>query len=387
MVDLVLKSVQAVREGDLAFCKFITANDTGATGGHQSGFHIHKNAYPLFFDSAGEKGINKDKSVKIKWQDTFETESRCIYYGVGTRNEYRLTRFGKGFPFLREEHIGDLLVLVKKDSDFYEAFVLSADEDIETFFSLIGISSLETNKLIYKISHPSPEQQMQALFEEYIRRLREDFPSSFALAKTAREICEKVFGLKGHVNPDEQLLRFISCEYELFKTIENLRYADQVKTPFQDVESLILFANSILNRRKSRAGFSLEHHLSAIFSSHALEFGYQVVTEGNKTADFIFPGARQYHDNLFNPTGLIFLASKTTCKDRWRQILNEANRIPRKHLFTLQQGISSNQLQEMRTEGVALVVPKPYIVSFPANFRDDILTLGGFIQMVKTKQA
>ena len=45
----------------------------------------------------------------------------------------------------------------------------------------------------------------------------------------------------------------------------------------------------ILNRRKSRAGKSLEHHLSTIFHASDLKFEEQVVTEGNKKPDFIFP--------------------------------------------------------------------------------------------------
>jgi hypothetical protein len=47
------------------------------------------------------KSKNKDEFITINWQDDFETSSRFIYYGVGSRNEYRLTRFGRGFPFLR----------------------------------------------------------------------------------------------------------------------------------------------------------------------------------------------------------------------------------------------------------------------------------------------
>ena len=52
------------------------------------------------------------------------------------------------------------------------------------------------------------------------------------------------------------------------------------------------------------------------------------------------------------------LAAKTTCKDRWRQILNEAARIDVKHLLTVQEGVSSPQFREMKEEGVRLVVPK-----------------------------
>lgn len=52
------------------------------------------------------------------------------------------------------------------------------------------------------------------------------------------------------------------------------------------------------------------------------------------------------------------LGAKTTCKDRWCQVLNEADRIPNKHLFTLQRGVTRNQLQEMKDEHLTLVVPK-----------------------------
>jgi hypothetical protein len=115
MNDVLESAIKSCSESNVAFSKFITANDVGLTGGHQAGFHIHKHSWPLFFDRPGEKGQNKDIYIKIKWQNDFETESRFIYYGVGTRNEYRLTRFGRGFPFLKNENVGDLLVISKKD--------------------------------------------------------------------------------------------------------------------------------------------------------------------------------------------------------------------------------------------------------------------------------
>jgi hypothetical protein len=49
---------------------------------------------------------------------------------------------------------------------------------------------------------------------------------------------------------------------------------------------------------------------------------------------------------------------KTTCKDRWRQVLSEARRIDLKHLLTLEPAISEAQTDQMRAEGVQLVVPR-----------------------------
>jgi len=151
MTDLVEQAVNSVQKSVKSFCKFISANDCGKTGGHQSGFYIPKNSIELFFDQPGIKGTNKDKFVKIKWQNDLVTESRFIYYGTGTRNEYRLTRFGKNFPFLSDDNVGDLLVLSLVGDDLYEAFVLNNDADFEDFFSEFDLTPNETNKLIEKM--------------------------------------------------------------------------------------------------------------------------------------------------------------------------------------------------------------------------------------------
>ena len=44
---------------------------------------------------------------------------------------------------------------------------------------------------------------------------------------------------------------------------------------------------------------------------------------------------------------LRMLAVIFTCKDRWRQILNEAYRIEQCHLITLQESQSENQFREI----------------------------------------
>lgn len=89
---------------------------------------------------------------------------------------------------------------------------------------------------------------------------------------------------------------------------------------------------------------------------------------------------------LMQQNGWYFWA-KTTCKDRWRQVINEADRIPVKHLFTLQQGISSQQLQEMVAERVQLVVPHDYIRFYPKEYKASIMDLATFISFVREKTA
>ncbi len=389
MNDILTSAIQSCNDCSIAFSKFITANDTGATGGHQAGFHIHKNAWPLFLEKQGTKGQNEEVFVKIKWQNDFETDSRFIYYGVGTRNEYRLTRFGRGFPFLQESNIGDLLIIAKRDEAYFEGFVLSSDDDIEAFFTTFGISSTETNGILPKSSRLSVEAKLNLLFHQFIKKLTVDFPPTKELATAARDFFFQAYSLPREIvlaTPDKELLNWISTEFDLFKTIENDRYGELIQTPFSSVDELILTANTLLNRRKSRAGKSLEHHLSEVFNIWKLDYASQVITEDNKKPDFIFPNREAYFSEPIGSHKLIFLGAKTTCKDRWRQIVGEADRIPKKHLFTLQQGISGNQLSEMKSAGVTLVVPKPYLSSFPKEHRESILSLEEFVKFVHDTQ-
>lgn len=382
MESIVSKAIEVAQNSDLAFTKFIMPNDVGATGGHQAGFHIHKNSWSLFFDKEGTKGKNKDSFITIKWQDDFETSSRFIYYGVGTRNEYRLTRFGRGFPFLNDENIGDLLIICKVSQKYYNAFVLQTEEEIEEFFAALNISSSDTNGIIPKQFDQNPEGDLLKCFYAFLKSLKVDFPTTLSLSTNSRECYNHAFGINSKIikeNPDKEIINWLDAEFQLFKVIENDRYQDRIKVPFKTVEELIEAANTILNRRKSRAGKSLEHHLSEVFNVFKISYSTQAKTEDNKKPDFLLPGLDAYHNNRYDPDKLIMLASKTTCKDRWRQILNEADRIKTKHLFTLQQGISKNQLNEMYKHNVCLVVPKQYIATYPPEFRAKILSLNDFL--------
>lgn len=105
---IVEQAIDSVESGIHSFFRYITANDTGATGGHQAGFYIGKQAEKLLFDEPRTRGQNKEKWIEIKWQNDFVTQSRIVYYGKGTRDEYRITRFGEGFQFLTDENIGNL---------------------------------------------------------------------------------------------------------------------------------------------------------------------------------------------------------------------------------------------------------------------------------------
>lgn len=138
------QAIQEVLNDQRGFCKFLSANDTGATGGPQAGIYIPKSSTEILFSELGQKGENKDKWVKVKWQDDFVTDTRFIYYGRRTRNEYRIINFGRDFPFLTTEYTGALFVFVKADEENYLGYVLNSDDDIEIFLNAFGLSPTET---------------------------------------------------------------------------------------------------------------------------------------------------------------------------------------------------------------------------------------------------
>lgn len=388
-LELARAAIADARGADVVYCKFMTPNDTGETESHQAGLHISKLAWPLVFDTPGVKGANMDRVWEVCWNGDAFTNSRAIYYGRGTRNEYRLTRVGP--TFRGAGHTGDLLVMTRRyERGRLHVWVLEDETSVEEFLGAFALSPENTNQildvqrsLLTNLTRPRPEDRLR-LVRNFLDGLVEDaFPSTEEIAAAARAIDRALHPDTDPARePDVVLKRWADLEYGLFRAVEERVHGEQVAEGFDSLEHFVTVANSVLNRRKSRAGRSLEHHLAAIFEAAGIPFTAQPRTEGARTPDFIFPSEAAYHDARWPASRLVFLAAKTTCKDRWRQILNEADRVPHKHLFTLQQGISGAQLDEMASAGVSLVVPADNKSTFPKAHRDWILSLAQFLDLV-----
>jgi type II restriction enzyme len=268
----------------------------------------------------------------------------------------------------------------------YLGYVLSTEDEIDEFLSAFCMGPADTGAMI-NIKPIMAEAALEEAFVRYIAGLDSDFPSTSAMSFAARTIENDIYNHEADAfqDPDKKLVSWVKMEYQLFKRVEQERYLGIISKGFNTVDAFVETANSILNKRKSRAGKSLENHLAAIFDYNALRYSAQPVTEGKKRPDFIFPSEAAYHTPGYSAEKLVFLGAKTTCKDRWRQVINEANRIHDKHLITLQQGISTQQLDEMEAAGVILVVPRPYIGAYPRERQAKIWTLRKFIEFAKEK--
>lgn len=383
--DLTAKAIGAVLSGGKSYCKFLSANDSGETGGHQSGILISRTASNMLWTEQEMKQNHiLKKHGKIRWQDDYETD--CTFTWYESKNELRITGFGRGKSPLKAEFTGALFVLIKDTDEDYKGFILNTDDDIEEFLDAFGLTPAETNRPI-ELSRLNPELREKQAIDSYIENLNAAFPSSYEMSLAARRIQYEVSFKRNLAikDPDSILLKWTEEEYTLFRAIEHARYGEIVAAGFATVDDFVIMANQVLNRRKSRAGKSLEHHLAAIFDENKIQYTAQAVTEGNKRPDFLFPSETAYHDMTFAVENLCTLAAKTTCKDRWRQILNEADRLrdENKYLCTMQQGISAAQMDEMQEEKVILVVPRDYHNAYPKDRRDRLWTVGKFVNYVK----
>lgn len=103
--------------------------------------------------------------------------------------------------------------------------------------------------------------------------------------------------------------------------------------------------------------------------------------------DILIPGETAYFDPSWPENRLFVIGLKTTCKDRWRQVLNEGHRVRAKYILTLQQGIIGNQLKEMKDARISLIVPKSLHGKYPESWRPAILDVQSFIESVKQQLA
>lgn len=103
--------------------KVLSANDTGETGGHQSGLLIPKEEQILsFFPTLDGSDFNPRAHLQFEDPEGKFWEFAFIYYNNkffgGTRNEYRLTRMTK---YIRQAGLkaGDEIVMHFRSTEGY----------------------------------------------------------------------------------------------------------------------------------------------------------------------------------------------------------------------------------------------------------------------------
>ena len=380
------------------FLKRLSANDTQATGAHQAGPYIPREfIFSVFPSTNRPDAVNPDKRFDLHIDSHGDSrKARSVWYNQGTRNESRVTRLGgSSSALLDPESTGALVVFSFPDGQGNEnnechVWVCDYETEADMVEDFVGpvepgrqgrIWSANENQRRLLPTQEGPAScwlETENIPSEWLQR----FPTPGDIIKKTMELRP----LPG-VSVDSRLLQRRDCEYQIFLSVEEASEFPTIASGFSSMEHFVSRAQSILQRRKSRSGRSLELNLKELLLEENLlegqDFQYQAETELRKRPDFLFPNEQLYKDNSYPVDRLMMLAVKTTARERWRQILTEADRIPKKHLLTVQRGVSENQFREMRDAGIQLVVPGPLKEGYPKSIQSHLITLESFIADVR----
>ena len=382
------------------YVKRLSGNDTLANETHQAGPYMPREfLLSLFPELKRPDAENPDMRLDIHIDSHKEMRNvRAVWYNNKyrgkTRNETRLTGFGgAGSALLDPDNTGALTIFafMQGAEKKCHAWICRTEAEEDLAEDRIGpvdpgrhLVWSPSRNVLPSLSSRKPEAKTNCRLDpsEIPGAWLQAFPRSDELMRKAVQMRPEE-GL----GPDDRLVRRRKCEYELFLSVEEAVEMPGIKAGFESIDEFTARAQSILQRRKSRSGRSLELHTRNIFIEEGLREGREFVhgaeSEPGHKPDFLFPSEAAYRDEDFPESRLRMLAVKTTCRERWQQVLNEAGRIRTKHLLTIQEGVSAKQFQEMKRSGLQLVVPAGIRHFYPESVRPDLVALEDFIKDVR----
>lgn len=355
----------------------------------------------------------------IEWPEVGEArEARLVHY-TSKGPETHMTRLPK--PAFRDLAPASLLVIGRNGGGTYKALTLDSEgTDCEVLSDILDLQPDFVSGLfsLQAVKHEREEKAL-SFIEEVLKAffdgklaelaaLHSAMPATADLAAAARARFLADNGLP-NLNPfvlgkPGDALREISrgVEYEIFRDLQTkARAVDLVRLilgddptvfspekalraivlDFPKIDALLL---SAAQQRKSRAGYSFEHHIEAMLSDGGVPFEKQVVIEAKKRPDFILPSFALYADLGRTDREAIVLSAKTTLRERWKQVGQEMKNCDL-YLATVDENIAANAIEDMAAQGIRLVVPESLknsdtteykkqasVLSFKTFFESDI---------------
>ena len=392
--------ISAVDEpGWIWYAKYLAANDTLVTGGHQAGPYVPRLVFGTLFSSvlsSNELNPSHHFEATIADEGVIRTP-RAIWYnnkviGTGTRNECRITGWGgAGSPLLDPDATGALCIFAFRrgasgDAAECRIWICRNPAEEETAISVLGtvepgagVMLARDGSQLLDPAVKADQGHCQFRPEMLPATWRNTFPAASDIVALAIQSSPSA----RQQSPDRRLLTRRDCEYRIFRYVEESHVLPLVGEGFRSVDAFVATANAVSNRRKARSGASLELQTKAVFQEEHLQFSHDAVSERNKRPDFTFPSQECYQNPRWPEGRLRILGVKTTCKDRWRQVLDEAERVRTKHLLTLQEGVSESQFRQMRAAGLQLVVPQSLQRKYPREVRGGLVSLQTFIEQTR----
>ena len=335
------------------------------------------------------------ENAKLTWYDARESHP--------TRTEYRL--YYSTNSVINSSNINDLLIIGRTEEKELVVIVApkgsTSERQMTWLFRLNEVGTrfvfknYDRDDIVLEYSGRyvlstlgfETDRSSDSFLNLILEKFGDKFPSTREFSSFARSTLNDVSPIE---EPDLTIVKWLEREEVLFKTLEKHIVSKRLSEGFgsngEDVDAFISYSLSVQNRRKSRAGHSFENHLAEIFSANEIRYSKGMKTERNNKPDFLFPGIDDYRNEYFNSSLLTMLGVKTSAKDRWRQILTEAERVPQKHLATLEPAISENQTLEMQENNLQLVIPSTIIETYSDSQKSQIINFEDFLKFLKANQ-
>lgn len=333
---------------------------------------------------------------RTEWPQCGEAfESRLVHY-TSKGEETHLT----GLPRAAFSELAPASLLVigraikKNSSVVYRCLTVdSRSDDAEVLFDWLSIDS----SVVATIRDPKLErgrrQERSATFlEQALFAIKngafDEFslkhsviPSTEELASLANTQYMRMHGLTAldpfKIDKPGDALRTISriIEWEIFKDLQMKarslglirivvgddfsttsieKVVTSLVTNFQHIDALLLSASQ---QRKSRAGYSFEHHIEKMLSDGLLPYKKQVVLEAKRRPDFVMPTTAFLKSQKRAKGDALVLSAKTTLRERWKQVPREVANCAL-FLATVDENIAGNAIEHMCSLEIVLVVPE-----------------------------
>lgn len=366
--------------------KRLTAVEVDACRSHQSEFQ-GVGAFAQLFGQTRQEFPNVPMTVLGNESDTSVSFNNLTWYNAREKQakrspEYRLyyrdppnATANDLLMILRDDRSDDrpiALVIVEEGSTYEsQLLALSGISDVNQISEGgqaiatkiqdfdVGLTSVFMSPLLDLLGWRDLDLAEVGKYSWDVEKALAEFGNKFP---TTLEMSTYVFN---EINPstdldiiDETLVMLWKQEEALFKAMEKRLFMPKIHSRVDDWDAFIDLAKSILNRRRSRAGYALENQLELILSTRKMKYSRNQFTEPSKKPDFLFPSINKYRDQSYPATNLRMLGVKTSLRERWEQILGEADRIKRKHLLTLESNISVKQRKQIDDKDVQLVIPR-----------------------------
>ena len=304
------------------YVKRLSGNDTLANGTHQAGPYIPKDFLFRIFPAVNRRDIKNPRVSFDLYIDSHadHRQVQAIYYNnkfhdnpASGRNEARLTNFGGASSALLDpDSTGSLTVFafaVDASGAASDCHVWVCRHETEEDLVEDRIGPVEPGKWTIwspaSFAVPSLFTPAAAPRASCWLNPPEMPPAWLTRFPTGAEIILKTVELRpdAGLDPDKRLMRRRECEFEIFRSVEEAVELPVITAGFTSIDAFIARAQTILQRRKSRSGRSLELHTREIFIEERLregdDFQHQPESDPGKRPDFLFPSQTAYADMAF----------------------------------------------------------------------------------------